>query len=228
MITKQEKAEKIKEWLKKTKLDAEVTNQTIGVASGEVSPLVLLRTSEKLIKINKKEAEPDDRDNLLYSKFLGIEDFVSEHIEKDAGKLQRKALNKIKQKNNIDWMQSGFFTPQVKSVIIGNSLSQHVEGVNMMENLDVSQKITKLGPGGIPSTDAIPDESRQVQQSSFGFLDPFRISESKSVGVDHRVANNVFKGKDNKLYRKMLDSNNNEVFVDHETILKSKVELPNF
>ena len=226
MTTKPEKITELKGWLSKTKLDPEVTHQTLGIAASSVNLEVLLAASKKLIKINKLEVDPDNRDALNFNTFHSLEDFVKEHIEKDAGKIQQRARMKIQQKKDLSWLQPGFFSPQVKSIIVGNSLSQNIEGHNPIDNYDVSHKVTKLGEGGITSLDAIPDESRNVNSTTFGFLDPFRVSESKTVGVDHRFTHNVIKGRDGKIYRLMLDKNKEPVWVSHEKLINSRVEIP--
>ncbi len=149
MITKQEKVTALKGWLAKTELDPDVMNHTLGISDSSVNPTVLLEASKKLIKINRQEIEPDNRDSLLYNHFMAIEDFMKEHIEKDAGKVQNRAKMRIAQKKDLSWLQPGFFSPQIKSVIVGNSLSQNIEGHNPLDNYDVSHKVTKLGEGGI-------------------------------------------------------------------------------
>jgi len=226
MFTKSEKIQKVKEWLAKTQLDSGVVAQTLGVKTSSVSTEALLKASAKLIKVNKKEVEPDDRDNLRYSSFLGVEDYVKEHIERDAGKLQQKAKMKMQHKKNLSWLSAGYFTPQVRSVIIGNSLAQNVDGINPIEHWDNSHRVTKLGMGGITSIDAIPAESRQVNTSTFGFFDPVHIMESDKVGVTNYLTHNVIKGKDNKLYRIMKDSKGKLGWYDHETILNRQTVIP--
>lgn len=227
MLSPEEKKQFVINWLKHTRLDGDVVRQTIGVSADSVTPRVLIEASKKLIKINRLEAEPDNRDDLRYMTFHGFEDFVKDHIQKDAGKLQQKAKFKMQQKKDLSWLNSGFFTPQIKSIIIGDGkVSQHIDGHNPIDNYDVSHKVTKLGMGGIASTEAIPDESRMVSSTYFGFFDPFRVSETRTVGVDHRFAHNVVKGKDNKLYRLMINKQGKPEWVDHETILASKVAIP--
>lgn len=226
MVTKSEKINLMKDWLTKTKLDSEVLGRTLHVADSSITTNVLLTASAKLIKVNKGEVEPDDRDNLRFSKFLGMEDFVAEHITKDAGKLQRKASYKMQQKRNLSWLSAGFFTPQVRSVVIGNALSQNVDGINPLEHWDNSHRVTKLGPGGIESSDAIPAESRQVNTSSFGFFDPVHIMESDKVGVTNYMTHNVVKGRDNKLYRVMKDAKGQLKWLHHEEILDRQVLVP--
>lgn len=226
MLTKTEKVKLLKDWLAKTKLDSEVLGRTLNVKDSNISANVLLVASAKLIKVNKREVEPDDRDNLRFSKFLGIEDYVAEHITKDAGKLQRKASQKMQQKRNLSWLSAGFFTPQVRSVVIGNALSQNVDGINPIEHWDNSHRVTKLGPGGIESIDAVPVESRQVNTSSFGFFDPVHIMESDKVGVTNYMTSGVVKGRDNKLYRVMKDAKGVLKWVDHEEVLDRQAVIP--
>lgn len=228
LLSPEEKKQKIKEWLAATELDASVVGKTLGVHASSVTAQVLLEASKKLIKINRLEAEPDNRDDLRFNTFHSFEDFVSEHVEKDAGKYQNKFKQKMQQKKDLGtWFHSGFFSPQIRSIVIGSQLSQNIEGHNPIDNYDVSTKITKLGPGGITGVDAVPDESRQVNSSYFGFFDPFRISETKTVGVDHRIAHNVIKGRDKKIYRLVLDKDMKPKWVSHEELLDSKVGIPN-
>jgi len=227
LITKSEKIQKVKEWLLKSELDPVVLGDTLGQRISSITPQMLLTASHKLIKVNKQEIPPDDRDSLKFSTFLGIEDFIKEKIDKDAGRLQQKAKMKIQQKKNLSWLHPSFFTPQIRSVIIGNSLTNNVDGINPLEHYDNSHRVTKLGEGGIASVDAVPEESRQVNTSSFGFFDPLHISESEKVGVTNYISHNVVKGKDNKLYRLMRNNKTGKLeWIDHETILNSKVEIP--
>lgn len=226
-MTKPEKVSKLKQWLNQTQLDPHIVKSNIGVDDNKISPQVLLASSHKLIKINKKEAEPDDRDNLKFSKFMGIEDFVEEHINRDAGRVQQKAAYKMQMKKNLSWLTPGFFSPQIRSVIVGNSLANNVDGINPLEHWDNSHKVTKMGPGGIPSTDAIPPESRNVAPSSFGFFDPVHISESEKIGVINYVNQNVAKGDDGKLYR-VMKTKDGLKWMNHEDVLNKQVHINEF
>ena len=226
MLTKPEKTVKLKEWLTKTRLDKDIVARNIGTNSECISPQVLLDASKKLVKINRKEEEPDDRDNLRFSRFLGLEDYIEENIMRDSGRLQMKAAGKMQSKKNLSWLTPGFFTSQVRSTIIGNSLTQNVDGINPMEHYDNSNRVTKLGPGGIPSEDAIPVESRQVNVSSFGFMDPVHVMESSKIGVSSFMNHNVVKGRDGKLYRIMKDQDGKLKWMDHEDILNHQVLIP--
>jgi len=228
VITKQEKIAKLKEWFSKTQLTASIVNETVGINASSITPLLLLKTSEKLLKINKKEIGPDDRDNLKYFSIRGVEDLVQERIEKDVGQVQRKFNNKLKQKKNLSFLNSGFFNSQVKGAFVGHALSQLPEQVNPLEIVDISSKISKLGEGAITSTTSAPDEARHVHSSYFGFLDPFKASESESVGLDYRANWNTAKTKDGKMLTIIRDNKDGKLkWISHTDLLNSTVDIPN-
>lgn len=209
------------------KLDSSVMGRTLGSAVSNVSPMIMLSASAKLLDVFSRKAEPDDRDNVVFSKFLGPEDYVQEHIEHDAGKLQFKAKGKLRQKRNLSWLHAGFFTPQVKSVFVGNSLAQNIEGVNPMEQYMLAHKVTKMGEGGIGSSEAIPDSSREVNESQFGLLDPIQTVEATTIGVVNFFVHNTRKGTDGKLYREVIDnSTGKKVWIDHQEFLSSVIDVP--
>jgi DNA-directed RNA polymerase beta subunit len=226
-VSKQEKITKLKEILKAMKLDASVMGRTLSTNTGNVTPQIILAASQKLIAVFSKQAPPDDRDNVVFSKFLGTEDYIKEHIEHDAGKIQLKAKNKLRQKRNLSWLHGGFFTPQVKSVFVGNALAQNIEGVNPMEQFMLAHKVTKMGEGGIGSTEAIPDSSREVNESQFGLMDPIQTVEATTIGVVNFFAHNTRKGLDGKLYRQVINNATGKpVWIDHQEFLSSTIDVP--
>jgi len=226
-LSKQEKIVKLQEYLKNIKLDASVMSRTLGMSTTSVTPQVMTNASKKLLDVFARKVDADDRDNVIFSKFLSTEDYLKEHIEHDAGKIQFKAKSKLRQKRNLSWLHAGFFTPQVKSVFVGNSLSQNIEGVNPMEQYMLAHKVTKMGMGGIGSTEAIPDSSREVNESQFGLLDPIQTVEATTIGVVNFFAHNVRKGADGKIYRQVIDNASGKpVWIDHQEFLSSTIDVP--
>jgi len=84
----------------------------------------------------------------------------------------------------------------------GNSL----EEINPAEILDKITQITRMGEGGIPSYDAIPDEARSVQPSHYGFIDPIRTPESFRTGVDVYAAIASRKGPGGRIFSKFINA----------------------
>ena len=225
--SKQEKITKLKEYFRNMRLDASVMGRTLGSSSSYVSPQIMLDTTKKLLDVFGRKVDPDDRDNVIFSKFMGPEDHIREHIEHDAGKIQFKAKSKLRQKRNLSWLHAGFFSPQVKSVFVGNSLSQNIEGVNPMEQYMLAHKVTKMGEGGIGSTEAIPESSREVNESQFGLLDPIQTVEATTIGVVNFFVHNTRKGTDGKLYRQVIDNATGKpVWINHQEFLSSVIDIP--
>ncbi len=193
--------------IERMQLDPDVMESTHGQRATNLNKNVILAATKKLLDIHKGTAgvDVDDRDNMAYQRVIGPEDFISERIRRDHGRLQKLAFRKIAQAGTLGKMPSGLFTPQVEQVLIGSGLGQALEEINPAEVFDRQTRITRLGEGGIPSLDSIPDESRNVQPSHMGYLDPLRTPESMRAGIDLNIARRARKGKDGKIYAPFLD-----------------------
>jgi DNA-directed RNA polymerase beta subunit len=80
-----------------------------------------------------------------------------------------------------------------------------LEEINPADVFDQQTRVSRLGYGGIPSIDAVPDEARSVQPSHLGYIDLLRTPESFKVGVDSRVSHVAKKGSDGRIYTPFLD-----------------------
>lgn len=181
-------------------LDPEVTQRTLGKPYKGIGLDTMLDITKKLLAVSKGEADHDDRDSLPFQRFLGPEDLFAERIRRDHGMLRRQLLFKASQRGDLGAMPSSALKPQVEAALTTSGLGQSLEEINPAEIYDKLFSITRLGEGGIPSMDAIPDEARNVQPSHFGYMDPVRTPESFKVGVDVYMATNSRKGRDGKLY----------------------------
>jgi DNA-directed RNA polymerase beta subunit len=183
----------------KTEFDEDVTKRTLGKAYKNLTPDAVLDITKKLIAVNRKEADSDDRDSMAFQQVLGPEDLIAERFVKDRANL-RQLLWKATAKKNLDHIPSGTFNKAITAALIGSGLGSSLEEINPAEIFDHQTRVTRLGEGGIGSMDAIPAESRSVQPSHFGFIDYLRTPESGKVGVDMRFARGARKGEDGKIY----------------------------
>lgn len=177
-----------------------VTQHTLGRPHENVSKDMILDATKKLLALHRGEAEVDDRDHLAYQTFYGPEDLMRERITRDHGRLRAKLFHKISNVGHLGVMPSGAMTEQIEQAILGSGLGQALEEINPAEVLDKQSRISRLGEGGIPSLDAIPDEARGVQPSHMGFMDPVRTPESFRVGVDVNMSRKAMKGRDGRIY----------------------------
>ncbi len=211
----------------KMELDPVVTRKTLGQPYDRVNKDVVLGISKKLLAISRKEAEPDDRDHLAFAQFLGPEDLFGERLEKDRAGVRRQLLYKASYKGNLQRMPSSALQSQITSAILESGLGQALEEINPAEILDKNTQISRMGEGGIPSYDAIPDEARAVQPSHFGFMDPLRTPESFRAGVDVFLSGNIRKGDDGRLYAPFTDAKTGkEVYKNPQEVADNVVTFP--
>lgn len=188
----------------RTELDDTVTARTLGKPYKNLTPDAILDITKKLIAVNRKEAESDDRDSMSYQSVHGPEDLLAERFVKDRSTL-RQMLWKATARKSLDHIPSGVFNKGINAALIGSGLGSSLEEINPAEIFDHQTRVTRMGEGGIGSLDAVPAESRSVQPSHFGFIDYLRTPESGKVGVDMRFARGAMKGKDGKIYTPVVN-----------------------
>jgi DNA-directed RNA polymerase beta subunit len=187
-------------------LDPKVTASTLGKGYDRMSPDAVMAISKKLIAVAKGESDVDDRDSLAYQRFYGPEDLLEERIRRDKDGIRRNLLWKLSGKGNLKSMPPSVLTSQLQSALISSGLGLALEEINPTEILDKMTSTTRMGEGGIGSTDAIPVEARSVQPSMLNFIDPLRTPESSKVGIDVYMARGTMKGSDGKLYSQFTDA----------------------
>lgn len=180
-------------------LDPEVTTRTLGEPITSLSPQAITKATTKLLKIHRGEAEEDDRDSLANKYFMSTDDFAEERVRRDHGGMGRALLWKVTKTKSLDPFKPGYFTPQISTLLVGNSLSSPVPGFNPMEIRDQAMRVIQTGEGGV-SQDMIPISARNVSASSAFFTDPIRSAESTAIGTDLRFSYGVKKGSDGQIY----------------------------
>lgn len=224
--TTENKYAAIKESIEKMEVDPEVSEATLGAPIKNLNLDAMLATTKKLLAVSRGEADVDDRDHLAYQNILGPEDLFAERVAKDYGGMRRGAFYKASFKGNLKNMQPNFLTKQVEAAIMNSGLALNLEEINPSDVYDKQSKITRLGEGGIPSLDSVPDDSRSVQPSHFGFADPVRTPESSRAGVDIFLTGTTRKGKDGRIYSPFKDKTGATVWKSPQDIKKLTVAFP--
>ncbi len=203
--TERDKADLLRTAIAAMEVDPEVSQRTLGKAYKNLDVESILAATRKLIAVGRGEAEVDDRDHLAYQTVHGPEDLFAERLTKDYGQARRAMFRRASWAGNLSKFQPGALTKQLESVLLHSGLGQALEEINPADVFDKQFRISRLGEGGIPSLDAVPDEARAVQPSHFGFLDPIRTPESFKVGVDVFLSSAIKKGKDGRIYAPFQD-----------------------
>lgn len=217
----------VHDWLRDLRMSADVNQTTVGVAADRVTPELMLATANKLLGISRRQVEPDPKDSLQFQRVYGPNEYFSEHILRDAGRLGRQLLWKATNKGNLDFMQTAALDGHVSDVFNSSRLSNMIDGSSPLETVDAAFKVTRIGEGGVGDVSSAPDEMRLVQPSFLGYVDSVRSPESMKVGLDTYLTKYCMKGSDGKLYQKFINAHTGKPeLVDSVTAAKSVVTTP--
>ena len=226
-ISDNEKAEYLRETMAKSELDERVVMRTSGLEKTKnVTPGLLLRTTNKLLNINRRQEDPDDRDAPEFSNILSVEDFVKERVEKDAGNTARQMLFNIRRDRNLKRVRRGALNNYMSSLLLGSGLAAPIEETNPFQVMDQHNRIIKLGEGGIGSAETITDDARDVNNGQVGFIDPVAGPESDKVGIDVRASFRSFKGNDQQIYAEFLDNKGETQYLKPEDMTGKVLAFP--
>lgn len=217
----------LKAALERMELDPAVVEDTLGDRAQYVNPKLILKATRKLRDIARGTGETDDRDNIAYQQIMGPEDILAERIRKDAGHVSKSLLWKSTFRRSLDpIVNPDARNKQLRAGLLDSGLGMALEEINPLSVLDQMERVTRMGDGGIPSADSIPDESRAVQPSYLGFIDAIRTSESEKAGVDNRLAYRTLKGEDNHMYAPMIGRDGKQQLVSSADAARSVIAFP--
>lgn len=190
----------IKSILARTKLDPDVTELTLGGRHDTPTPDVLTNVTKKILQVAQGNHPGDNRDSQAFQSIHSAEDFFRERLKRDQVGAAQKLLWNAARTGKLDGLHSGLLTPNLHALFRGSGLMHAVEDINPYETYDLRQGVTRLGEGGISSTQSVSRDARSVQPSHFGLIDPSRAPESSNIGLDMRVTDAALKGSDGQLY----------------------------
>lgn len=175
----------LQELLDKTELDPETTKVTLGKSFNKVTPEVLALSGKRLIAMSKGEDEGDDRGDLGFLSVHSAEDLIANRIKSSAYKAKSKMRFKLERQNKSlkDSIPTQVFDGAIKG-FFNTSLARQGDQTNPLEFLSGHRKTTVMGEqGGIQSSFAVLEDSKLVNQTHFGFLDPIDTPEGEKTGV---------------------------------------------
>lgn len=202
-----EKESRIRAYFAGTRMDPETTSLTLGAPYVSVSARTLLDAMTKILAVYRGQEDVDERDNLEFQKIMGVEELLAEVVDK-APELTvriRSKLDALGEKPTPAEVRAVFspalFSRPIRSFLASSSLARLPSQINPAEFADCASIITRLGEGAISSERAVPFDTRGVNYSYLGFIDPIAAPESSKVGIDVRAARRAMKGADGEFYR---------------------------
>jgi hypothetical protein len=163
----------------KMKLDPETTEYTLGTPFKAVNGDVFVRATSKILDVARTydPSKTDARDSLLFQKVMGPADYIPERIVRDGDSLTRNLFNTINKTGDLSAIQPGVYQGHVDATFLDDKHASYVDGASPFEAIDLNSSISRIGAGGIGDLRAAPAESRHVQNSYLGFVDPIRSPE---------------------------------------------------
>jgi DNA-directed RNA polymerase beta subunit/DNA-directed RNA polymerase beta' subunit len=173
----------------RTEVDPEMTKLTLDKAFTKLSPVMLMESASKLIKVERGDEDPDDVDNLAFKEFFGVEDAIGERIEKNKTNLLYKIKRNLDSRDKISQIVSlNTFGNLVERFFTEDDRSSTPEQINPLHMYSGHEKISFLGPGSIASTQLATDEMRSVHPTHLSYVDPVHTPESERIGLNLALA----------------------------------------
>lgn len=213
-----ERVNALRDWLSNQKLDAFVSKRTLGEPLTSLTPHTILTAATKLLKVARKEVEPDDRDSLEFKTMHSVEDMLPERIANTFKLLGRKLLSRLSKgdatiargfgKNWLNPATMGYFGVSAE---VEGGLAHTAEAANPLAILSEQTKTTLMGEGGIGEERAVSNSARLFRPGSAGFIDPVRSAEGANIGITTYLATNAGKNDTNNLTTKMYKVENGKI-----------------
>lgn len=216
----------IKDRLFDTGLDPETTKITLGTSYKNVNKDVLLDASKKIIDIHSGKVEGDDREALVFKSFYDVEDHIREKLVKNSKKITNNIKYKLKKNRTINTsISSQIFDPFVVGVLTNSQLSNPPSQTNLMSIIGESNKYTIMGEGGIGTSNAITNETRQISNGEAGYFDPLHTPEGPGIGVAvHSTMDAIKVGTD--IYSKHLTPSGEKVLLKPTDTWDKNIAFP--
>lgn len=179
-----------------TKVDPSTTKLTLGKSFSSINADALLSSSKKLLNVHRGDDTPDDRDSLIFKRLYSVEDLLLSHFEKQKPIITTKLARTVGLKNKVEEIiGSSTFGKPIKHFFTAGDLSATPPQTNPVTIVEAWRRTSPMGAGGIQSRHAITMETRDVQPTHLGYLDPLVTPESSRVGVTVGLASEVKKIK---------------------------------
>lgn len=180
----------LREYFQETEIDRDTTKETLGKGFSRVTSDLIMTSAEKLLKVQRGEEEPDNRNAPMFKRFYGPEDQLEAKLQHRNTQLpiSFRVRGRIDNKKDIrSIVNNRTFDDPVTKFFTEGSLSNATEQNNPLSILGEANKTTVLGEGGIPSDRGVPEDARSLEPSSLHFHDPVQTPESSRVGITLHV-----------------------------------------
>jgi len=174
-------------------------NQRLGLSksnSGLLERADIVALVKEVIRMNNTQnAEPDDIDDLGNRRIRAVGELVQSRLRVGFARLRRGVQDRMStlEKNTMQPVQLvnyKLLTSVVRDFFSSSQLSQFMEQVNPLAELEHKRRLSAMGPGGL-TRERAGFEVRDVHPTFYGRICPIATPEGSNIGLVSYLANHA-------------------------------------
>ncbi len=172
-------------------------NQRLGLKKREGRLLDLediIAAVREIVRLNNDpQAEPDDIDHLGNRRIRSVGELVQARLRVGFARLRRGVQDRMSTLDHhslqpAQLINYKLLTSVVRDFFASSQLSQFMDQVNPLAELEHKRRLSAMGPGGL-TRERAGFEVRDVHHSYYGRLCPVQTPEGANIGLVHYLAN---------------------------------------
>src|SRR3989344_5274464 len=153
----------------------------------------LIEIISEIIRLNNNpQAIPDDIDNLGNRRIRSVGEMLQQRLRVGLSRMERTIKDRMSTLDAetltpIQLINSRPFSALIKEFFMTNQLSQFMDQINILSELEHRRRVSALGPGGL-TRERAGFEVRDVHPSYYGRLCPITTPEGPNIGLINYLA----------------------------------------
>ena len=172
-------------------------NQRLDMSSSVTTELLRLEDivaiMREIIRLNNlPQARPDDMDTLANRRIRSVGELLQGRMRVGFARLRRNAQDKMSTLENEMITPVTLINPKplvavVREFLVSSQLSQFMDQVNPLAELEHKRRLSAMGPGGL-TRERAGFEVRDVHESHYGRICPIQTPEGANIGLINHLA----------------------------------------
>ncbi len=172
-------------------------NQRLGIKNKKEQTLNLedlIEAVKEIIRLNNTpSAEPDDIDHLGNRRIRAVGELLQNRLYVGFARLRRNIQDRM---STLEWenlapvqlINARPLVAVIKEFFASSQLSQFMDQVNPLSELEHKRRLSAMGPGGL-TRERAGFEVRDVHSSYYGRVCPIETPEGQNIGLISHLAN---------------------------------------
>ncbi len=150
---------------------------------------ILIAILREIIKLNNDQSsEPDDIDHLGNRRVKAVGELIQSKMRVGLARMRRIIQDRMSTISDdtispLQLVNSKPLISVIREFFSSSQLSQFMDQVNPLSEVEHKRRISALGPGGGLNKDRAGFEVRDVHQSHYGRICPIQTPEGSSIGL---------------------------------------------